>query len=200
MAKDSNAIDELDIREIGLWPAQLRMLVLLGVCIATVVLSYMFMLKSNFDHLGSLKSQQNKLQTDFADNYSQAINLDTYKKQMLDIQKMLQDLLQKLPGRGEIPSLLEDISQQALLAGLEFELIKPEEPIDKGFYYEQPIKMVLIGKYHGFGNFITGLAKLPRIVTLHDFSIKKKDVNKLNSLLIMEIYAKTYWYVAKEKL
>jgi type IV pilus assembly protein PilO len=200
MAKSSNAIDELDFREIGLWSAQLRMLVLLGVCIATIVLSYMFMLKSNFDALGSLKSQQNKLQTDFADSYSQAISLDTYKKQMLDLQKMLQDLLQKLPGRGEIPSLLEDISQQALLAGLEFELIKPEEPVDKGFYYEQPIKMVLIGKYHGFGNFITGLAKLPRIVTLHDFSIKKKDVNKLNSLLIMEIYAKTYWYVSKEKL
>ena len=115
---------------------------------------------------------------------------------------MLQSLLQKLPGRGEIPALLEDISQQALAAGLEFESIKPDDPVDKGFYFEQPIKLVLTGKYNGFGNFVTGLSKLARIVTLHDFSIKKKPgaSSKENVQLIMEVYAKTYWYVAKEKL
>ena len=198
MAK--NSIDELNIKEIGMWPLGFRALALSGVAILTIVLSYLLISKDNINSLFSLQLQQYKLRNTFVDSYSQAVNLDAYKAQMIDIQKMLQGLLQKLPGQGEIPALLEDISQQALAAGLEFELIKPEEPIDKGFYFEQPIKMSLNGKYHGFGSFITGLSKLTRIVTLHDFSIKRKSGAKDSSILNMEVYAKTYWYVAKEKL
>ncbi len=192
-------VDDLEIREIGSWPIQFRIAALGGVFLAALVIAYFIILKDSVSALATAALKQNKLRASFVDNYGQAANLNSYKSQMVEIQKMLQTLLQKLPGQGEIPALLEDISQQALSAGLEFELIKPEEPVDKGFYFEQPIKMVLTGRYHGFGNFTTGLSKLPRIVTLHNFSIKKK-IGKEDFMLSMEIYAKTYWYVSKEKL
>ena len=201
MGGKKSIADELDIREIGLWPLEFRAVALLVVFGVGLVASYFLLSKDSFSSLITLQSQQYKLRSSFSDSYSQAVNLDAYKTQMIDIQKMLQNLLQKLPGQGEIPALLEDISQQALAAGLEFELIKPEDPVDKGFYFEQPIRMSLVGQYHGFGNFITGLSKLTRIVTLHDFSIKRNaSSTKGNSILTMEVYAKTYWYVAKEKL
>lgn len=205
--KNQVNISELEIREIGLWPIEFRVVALVVVFCVILVLSYMVILKDNFTKLSSFTSQQEKLIATFSENYQQSANLDAYKQQMSDIQKMLQAILQKLPSKGEIPILLEDISQQALAAGLTFELIKPEEPVDKGFYVEQPIKMVLIGKYHGFGKFAAGIAKLPRIVTLHDFSIvktssKNNQDNQDNQspVLSIEVYAKTYWYVAKEQL
>lgn len=198
------SISELEIKEIGLWPTEYRIAAIIIVFCVTIFLSYLFFLKDGFSKLSSFASQQQKLIATFSENYQQSANLDAYKKQMDDIQKMLQSILQKLPSKGEIPILLEDISQQAVAAGLTFELIKPEDPIDKGFYVEQPIKMVLTGKYHGFGKFAAGISKLPRIVTLHDLAIIKKSnkdtQDSQSNILSMEIYAKTYWYVAKEKL
>jgi type IV pilus assembly protein PilO len=206
MAKNEVGIAELEIKEIGSWPLQYRAAVLVAIFGATIFLCYILLLKSNFDKLYSFQAEQKKMLASFAEQYQQSANLDGYKKQMVEIQKILQLLLQRLPSKGEIPVLLEDISQQALSAGLTFELIKPEDPIDKEFYVEQPIQMILIGKYHGFGRFAEGISKLPRIVTLHDFSIIKRNNgdNKENqdavSILTMKIYAKTYWYVSKETL
>jgi len=200
MSQSDNILDQLDIHEIGIWPLNFRILALFVVLAASMIGAYFWLLKDNVMNLYSLQAQQNKVKSSFVDAYGQAVNLDAYKKQMIDMQELLKKLLQKLPAQGEIPALLEDISQQALAAGLEFESIRPEEPIDKGFYFEQPIRMVLMGKYHGFGNFATGLSKLPRIVTLHNFTITKKGSNKDSQLLEMIIYAKTYWYAAKEKV
>lgn len=205
MANEDISISELEIREIGLWPLQFRIMAIIVLCAAISGLFYMIFLKDDFAKIYSLQAEQQKLLASFADNYQQSANLDAYKKQMIDIQKILQSLLQRLPSKGEIPILIEDISQQALAAGLTFELIKPEDPVDKEFYVEQPIQMILIGKYHGFGKFAEGISKLPRIVTLHDFSISKRTENEnkdsdAQSILTMKIYAKTYWYVSKEKI
>lgn len=200
MSQGNNILDQLDIHEIGVWPLNFRILALFLILIGSMVGSYFWLLKDNVVNLYSLQDQENKLKNNFVDAYGQAVNLDAYKKQMVDMQELLKKLLQKLPSQGEIPALLEDISQQAISSGLEFELIRPEEPVDKGFYFEQPIRMVLVGKYHGFGNFATGLSRLPRIVTLHDFVISKKGSNKESQLLEINIYAKTYWYASKEKL
>jgi type IV pilus assembly protein PilO len=200
-------IDELDIKEIGLWPIQFRIAIVIILCILEIMLSYSFFLKNDFNKILELKVEQKKLLNTFKDYYQQSSNLEAYKQQMVQIQKSLQALLQKLPSKGEIPVLLEDISQQALAFGLKFELIKPEDPIDKEFYVEQPIEMVLVGKYHGFAKFVEGISKLPRIVTLHDFSIAKSKDNYNNvkdlymqNTLTMKIYAKTYWYNSKDKL
>lgn len=205
MANEDISISELEIREIGLWPLQFRIMAIIALCAAISGLFYMIFFKDDFAKIYSLQAEQQKLLASFADNYQQSANLDAYKKQMIDIQKTLQSLLQRLPSKGEIPILIEDISQQALAAGLTFELIKPEDPVDKEFYVEQPIQMILIGKYHGFGKFAEGISKLPRIVTLHDFSISKRTDNESKdpdapSILTMKIYAKTYWYVSKEKI
>lgn len=200
MGQTHNIIDELDIHEIGVWPFNFRALALVFILVVSIIASYFVLLKDNVSHLYSLQLQQSKLRNSFVDAYAKAVNLEAYKTQMIEIQTMLKKLLQKLPSKGEIPALLEDISQQAISAGLDFELIKPEEPVDKGFYFEQPIKMVVVGKYHGFGNFVTGLSKLPRIVTLHNVSINKRDSNKDASVLEMNLYAKTYWYASKEKM
>lgn len=205
MANEDISISELEIREIGLWPLQFRIMAIIALCAAISGLFYMIFLKDDFAKIYSLQAEQQKLLASFADNYQQSANLDAYKKQMIDIQRILLSLLQRLPSKGEIPILIEDISQQALAAGLTFELIKPEDPVDKEFYVEQPIQMILIGKYHGFGKFAEGISKLPRIVTLHDFSISKRTGNEnkdpdAQSILTMKIYAKTYWYVSKEKI
>lgn len=200
MDKNNFDISTLEIKEIGLWPLPFRIAVLIAVSIVVMFLSYNFILKNSFNALDNLKSKEVGLRSEFVDIYGKSLNLSIYKNQMVEIQKMLQVLLLKLPSKGEIPMLLEDISQQALSAGLEFELIKPEDSVDKGFYVEQPVKMTLIGKYHGFGNFIAGLSKLPRIVTLHDFVIKKQGNITNNTKLVLNILAKTYWYNTKEKL
>lgn len=205
MANEDISVSELEIREIGLWPLQFRIMAIIALCAAISGLFYMIFFKDDFAKIYSLQAEQQKLLASFADNYQQSANLDAYKKQMIDIQRILLSLLQRLPSKGEIPILIEDISQQALAAGLTFELIKPEDPVDKEFYVEQPIQMILIGKYHGFGKFAEGISKLPRIVTLHDFSISKRTGNEnkdpdAQSILTMKIYAKTYWYVSKEKI
>lgn len=204
MNKNRINIDELNIKEIGIWPIEYKIIILIIFAFAVFILLYVLFLKENYNEYNDYGNKISMALNDFKENYKQSVNLGLYIKQMTEIQKMLKSILKKLPVKGELPILLEDISQQAVSAGLNFELIKPEDPIDKGFYFEQPISMTLTGKYHEFGKFAAGISSLSRIVTLHDFSI----INKTNSssqapgsvTLTISTKAKTYWYVDKEQL
>lgn len=204
MRRNSMSLEELNIKQIGIWPIEYKIVLLTIFSSVIFILLYMLILKDNYQEFKNLGNKINESINIFKENYKQSVNLDLYVKQMTEIQEMLKSVLKKLPSKGELPVLLEDISQQAISAGLDFELIKPEDPIDKGFYFEQPITMVLTGKYHGFGKFAAGTSGLSRIVTLHDFSITNKSNNSSTIpgtvTLSISTQAKTYWYVNKEQL
>lgn len=200
---DKIKIEDLNIREIGVWPKTYRAIAIIAIGIAVFILFYILVFKNTHDELNANKDKLQAGVNKFREVFQQSSNLELYSKQMNEVTEILNNLLKKLPSKSEIPLLLEDISQQAIAAGLTFDLIKPEDPIDRGFYFEQPIKMILSGNYHSFGKFAEGISGLPRIVALQDFVIKvqSKNNNQTNKdRLVIETEAKTYWYTEQEKL
>jgi type IV pilus assembly protein PilO len=129
------------------------------------------------------------------------VNLDVYKAQLKDIERSFGALLRQLPGKTEVPNLLVDISQTGLAAGLEEKMFQPEAEQKKDFYAELPYKIRLTGSYHQFGEFVSGIAALPRIVTLHNIEIKSANSSgKDFDNLTLELTAKTYRYLDEEEL
>ena len=118
---------------------------------------------------------------EFKTKHAKAVNLEVYKQQLKDIERSFGALLRQLPGKTEVPNLLVDISQTGLSAGLQEKLFQPQPEVKKDFYAEQPIKIRLTGSYHQFGEFVSGIAALPRIVTLHDIEIKTESQGRLRS-------------------
>nr|WP_320416311.1 type 4a pilus biogenesis protein PilO [Candidatus Reidiella endopervernicosa] len=125
-----------------------------------------------------------------------AANLDAYKEQLAEMERTFGALLRQLPNKAEIADLLVDISQTGLASGLEFELFKPTAERNKEFYVEHPINLKVIGQYHEFGEFASGIAALPRIVTLHDIGISP---HKSKDMLVMTARAKTYRYLEETR-
>ena len=130
---------------------------------------------------------------------AKAVNLDLYKQQLKDIERSFGALLRQLPGKTEVPNLLVDISQTGLSAGLEEKLFQPQGEQKKDFYAELPIKIRLTGSYHQFGQFVSGIAALPRIVTLHDIEIKSESKDAYDQLSL-ELTAKTYRYLDEDEI
>ncbi len=146
-----------------------------------------------------------KLRKEFENKQRKAANLDAYKKQLKEMRQSFNAMLQQLPNKAEVADLLVDVSQTGLAAGLEFELFDPAGEIPKEFYAELPIRIKVLGGYHEFGEFISGLAALPRIVTIHDVRIypqgqrrKKDDTAAPAGKLVLEAVAKTYRYLDEE--
>lgn len=127
------------------------------------------------------------------------MNLDLYKQQLKDIERSFGALLRQLPGKTEVPNLLVDISQTGVGSGLEEKLFQPGPEQKKDFYAELPIKIRLSGSYHEFGQFVSGIAALPRIVTLHDIEIKPENKDAYD-VLTLDLTAKTYRYLDEEEL
>lgn len=199
-------LNTLEPNEIGSWPLQMRVIALAIIGIVTIAGHFFLLVNNQATELETQRSKQLSLRNEFSDKYYKAANIEAYKTQMEEMKNTLKELLRQLPTEEKVPSLMEDLSLQANAAGLEFNLIKPGKAVAKDFYTELPVKMTIIGSYHGFGRFIGGIAKLPRIVTLHDFSIKAnatKGVEEHKTQgqnLIMEIDAKTYWCADRENL
>ena len=137
------------------------------------------------------------LKQEFESKQAKAVNLDAYKQQLKDIEESFGAMLRQLPSKTEVEGLLVDISQTGLASGIEFQLFKPEGEKYIDFYAELPIKMKMTGTYHEFGNFVSGVAALPRIVTLHDISITK---DQKSDRLTMEVTAKTYRYLDETEI
>jgi type IV pilus assembly protein PilO len=127
------------------------------------------------------------------------VNLEVYKQQLKDIERSFGALLRQLPGKTEVPNLLVDISQTGLSAGLEEKLFQPQPEQKKDFYAELPIKISLTGSYHQFGEFVSGIAALPRIVTLHDIEIKSLSKDAYDQLTL-DLTAKTYRYLDEDEI
>lgn len=192
-------LNELDVNDIGAWPWPVKVITIALTCLTLFFLGYWLDSKKQLIVLDSAQQEELKLRTTFESKQSKAANLGAYKEQMATMKASFGALLRQLPEKTEVPGLLEDISHQGLASGLEFKTIRllPEKQID--FYVEMPIEISVIGNYHQFGEFVSNIAALPRIVTLHDLAIHPVATNASGNELIMNITAKTYRYTAGEK-
>lgn len=196
-----NLIEELrmlDVNDVGRWPFAFRAGVI-GIVFAVVVGLGIFwtIVENKAPQLARAQDDEQTLCVTFKNKQKKAANYDAYKAQLAQMQQSFGTMLRQLPGKTEIPSLIVDISQTGLAAGLQEKLFQPQSEIPKDFYAEKPIKIRLSGGYHEIANFVSGIAALPRIVTLHDINItpEEKDVY---DRLTMEVTAKTYRYLDEE--
>ncbi len=187
----------LDVKEMGLWPPILRMAVFVAVGIATLIAGYIIILSHQITLLDTQDQQEISKRKEFQDKYNLAANLTAYEKQMVEIKSSYKKTLRELPLSDLLPELIDNISQIAKDNNVKPKAIKPgKEVAILGFYKEMPIGLVLDGFYNGFGGFISDISNLSRVVTLHDFSLKRINSSKDaggHGLLTLEIDAKTYW-------
>ena len=198
-----NLLEELrslDPRDPGRWPLAARAGAV-GICFLalTIALIYVFVWDEQRPELQRREDTEQTLRQEFKTKHSKAVNLDVYKQQLKDIERSFGALLRQLPGKTEVPNLLVDISQTGLSAGLEEKLFQPQPEQKKDFYAELPIKISLTGSYHEFGEFVSGIAALPRIVTLHDIEIKSANKDAYDQLTL-DLTAKTYRYLDEDEL
>lgn len=202
---------QLDFKDIGRWPFLFRALgVTLVLVIATVALVWYFVWGDNGNRPELLKAraEQQSLWATFDEKQRKAANLEAYRQQLAEIERTFGAMLRQLPGKTEVPSLLVDISQTGLAAGLQERLFQPGGETKMDFYAELPIKIQLTGGFHEFGLFVSGIAALPRIVTLHDLEITRgstKTGGRRGSApapsdeLTLNLTAKTYRYLDQDE-
>jgi type IV pilus assembly protein PilO len=185
----------LDPNDPGRWPAPVRTgTVALCFLVLTSVLFYFLVWSDKKPELERAQQTELERRTTFKQKHSKAVNLAVYQQQLADIERSFGALLRQLPGKTEVPNLLVDISQVGVGAGLEEKLFQPAPEIKKDFYAELPIKIRLTGSYHQMGEFVSGIAALPRIVTLHEISIKSDNKDAYDQL-VFELTAKTFRYL-----
>src|SRR6202142_656740 len=199
-----NFLDQLrtlDPRDVGRWPLAVRgFFVVLGFAVVAAAGWYFFLWNEDRPVLQKAEADELDLRSQFENKQQRAANLDAYKAQLGEMERSFGAMLRQLPGKTEVPSLLVDISQTGLAAGLQEKLFQPGSEKSNGFYAELPIKIKLVGTYHQFGSFVSGIAALPRIVTLHDIQITPAGDTKNGGYdnLTMDVTAKTYRYIEDE--
>jgi type IV pilus assembly protein PilO len=185
----------LDPNDPGRWPLPVRAAVVaLVFVVLSALLFYLLVWSDQKPILDQKATEEQELRGKFKSKHSKAVNLAVYQQQLADIERSFGALLRQLPGRTEVPNLLVDISQVGVGAGLEEKLFQPTPEVKKDFYAELPIKIKLTGSYHQMGEFVSGIAALPRIVTLHDIVIKP-DTKDAYDQLSVELTAKTFRYL-----
>jgi type IV pilus assembly protein PilO len=185
----------LDTNDPGRWPLPFRAAAVAVVFVAVLAFGiYMFVIQQEMPLLEAAQKEETDLRATFEDRQRKAANFDAYRAQLDEIQRDFGAMLRQLPGKTEVPSLIVDISQTATGAGLEEALFQPSNEIPKDFYAELPIRLRYRGSYHELGNFVSGIAALPRIVTLHDISIKPASADNADELTL-DVTAKTYRYL-----
>lgn len=193
-------LQSLDVNDVGRWPLVFRVAV---ICIVFAVVSAMgiwfFIVKDKAPQLERVQKEEETLRLSFENKQKKAANYDAYKAQLAQMEQSFGTMLRQLPGETEIPSLIVDISQTGLAAGLQEKLFQPQPEIPKDFYAEKPITISLSGGYHEIANFVSGIAALPRIVTLHDITITPETEETFDRLT-MQVTAKTYRYLEEDEI
>ncbi|OUS38316.1 pilus assembly protein PilP [Oleispira antarctica] len=205
MAKDSkfdlqpylDKINEFDVNDIdwenmGSWPLVGKAVFCTVIAVALLVGGYFMLLEPMQLKLSREVKQESQLKKDFENKAFQVANLEEYRAQMVEMELSFESILKQLPRDTEVPGLIDDISLAALNNGLDLKVISPQKQISTEFYNELPIEIEVEGDYHELGAYVSSVASLPRIVTLHDFSISTKGKN--SDLLSLKILAKTYRY------
>lgn len=187
-------VNDLDFNNAGTWPLLVKVFVWVLVLAVVIFLGYYLRLNDMNVTLEQARAQEETLKQDYERKAFKAANLDTYRQQMEEMEKSFGALVRQLPSDTEVPGLLEDITHTGLGSGLEITSINLQPERTAEFYVELPIEIEVRGGFHDFGSFVSGVASLPRIVTLHDFDIVPSE----SGLLDMTITAKTYRYNDKE--
>ena len=193
-----NLVEELqalDVNDVGRWPLVFRAAVIVIVFLVVAFAGIWFtIVKDKAPQLQAAEAEEQELRVTFENKQRKAANYDAYKAQLAQIEQSFGTMLRQLPGETEIPSLIVDISQTGLAAGLQEKLFQPQSEIPKDFYAEKPIRIQLTGGYHEIANFVSGVAALPRIVTLHNINITREEQNVYDRLSL-EVTAQTYRYI-----
>lgn len=180
-------LNELDIEQVAIWPKEIRIVVATFVAVLVAALSYYFIVSPKLPILDAVELKEQELKLQFEAKHRIAVNLQAYKDQLARIEKDFSSMLKSLPTNNETPGLLDDITYVGTSSGLAFELLNWQQEVPKEFYTELPIEMEVNGGYHNFGEFVSKIADLPRIVTLHDFTISQQGGE-----LSLQLQAKTY--------
>ena len=193
-----------DLENAGSWPVQIKAAVITLLGLSLAALWYSVDTSSQLDQLAAAEAKEAELRTAFEQKQRMVGRLEEYKEQLLEIEKTFGDLLLQLPNKTQVPELLVDVSQTGLASGLEFELFKPGTEVVHDFYAELPIEVKVFGRYGDFGGFVSGLASLPRIVTVHNIKITPnptKDNPRLEKFpLVMSALVRTYRYLDDDEL
>jgi type IV pilus assembly protein PilO len=187
--------NNIDFKNTGSLPMPVKMVLLSIIFLILVGLGYWFLWSPAIDEFDQAKAKEEELRQVFLTKKAQAIKVEAYKQQMIDIEKTFGALLKQLPDKSQMDGLLTDINQAGLGRGLEFDLFKPGQETVADFYAEMPIQIKIKGNYHDVGAFATDISKLSRIVTLNDLSIAPLNKDAKDGVLTMEAVAKTYRYL-----
>lgn len=189
-------INDIDWSRMGVWPVAGKLVLCILLVAAIAAGGYFVFIKDLNLQLQQVTAKEADLRQTFKSKAFQASNLQAYREQMEEIEESFGALLAQLPSDTEVPGLLEDIDEKGSDAGLQINSIELKPEVKREFYVELPISIKVTGPYHDFGTFVSGVAGMPRIVTLHDYEIR---TTKASGLLDMTILAKTYRYNSKEK-
>ena len=199
MIQDLQNIDINDLKKIGSAPMPAKIAAIIVVCVAVAIGGFFTFTKPQLDLLKIEEAKEIQLRAEFDKKSSKASNLEAYKQQLEEMRRSFGALLRQLPNKTEIETLLVDISQTAIASGLEIEYFKPEGLLPKEFYAEFPIKVRVTGRYHQFARFVSGVAALPRIVTLQNIAIHPPKEKK-GVIMEMEMTAVTYQYMDENEI
>jgi type IV pilus assembly protein PilO len=208
VSKKQVSLRELDFNNIGAWPRNAKIGLCVVIALLIIGLSWWLFVRDKRTQLEALERQETELRDEFQTKQGRAANLEPLKQQLAQMEQQLQQMLRQLPSKTEMPDLIVDISQTALATGINNELFQPGPETPKEFYAEKPIALRMVGTYHQFGAFVSGVASLPRVVimTMHDISLQpkgaKNDPNARigpNSALELAGTVKTYRYLDEEE-
>ncbi|MDX3937263.1 type 4a pilus biogenesis protein PilO [Stenotrophomonas sp. TWI700] len=194
-------LKELDFNNIGNWPQKAKVVFCVLLALFIMIMAWFLLISGKRDELASLESRETQLRAEFEKEQGRAVNLEPLKQQLTQMEQVLQQMLRQLPSKTEMPDLIIDISQTALSSGLSNELFQPGAEQPKEFYAEKPIALRMVGSYHQFGAFVSGVASLPRVVilTMHDINLKPKDpktgITARSGALELSGTVKTYRYL-----
>ena len=200
----------LDFSNMGSWPKAYKIGFCVLLCLLIAALLWFFMTKDKLTQLENLEQQEITLRKDFADKQGRAANLEPLQQQLAEMELQLQQMMRQLPSKTEMPDIIQDISQTAIASGIRNELFQPGGETVNEYYAERPITLRMVGSYHQFGAFVSGVASLPRVVimTMHDIGLKSKEAKdkqssaslRPNSPLTLEGTIKTYRYLDEEEV
>ena len=200
-----NELRDLDFNDIGSAPTSVRYVILGFLLVVILLIGYFLLIKAKTEQLELVQGLENQLRVDFEAKQAKAANLESYEVQLAEMQELLETMFRQLPSKTEMDKLLVDVSQTALGAGIDVQLFQPNAEAYHDFYAERPISVRMLGDYHQFGEFVSGVASLPRVVilTMHDIALRRanqRDVGgSADGRLILEGTVKTYRYIDEEE-
>jgi type IV pilus assembly protein PilO len=200
-----NELRDLDFNDIGSAPSSVRYVILGFLLVVILAIGYFLLVKAKTEQLELVQGLENQLRVDFEAKQAKAANLEAYEAQLAEMQELLETMFRQLPSKTEMDKLLVDVSQTALGAGIDVQLFQPNTEAYHDFYAERPISVRMLGDYHQFGEFVSGVASLPRVVilTMHDIALRRaneRDVGgAADGRLILEGTVKTYRYIDEEE-